>query len=89
MTFRTSEIFSAGQIGGSGHFLDGGLEIAVIVNVADDQLGDAALFLGQIGVAHLFHQRLRQRRSGRERVEHELALFLLLGGLADRNVRLA
>ena len=64
--------------GGGGQFPDGGLEIPVIVNVADDVLGNPALFVCKIRVTNLLQQDFRQRHSSRERVEHELAFFLLL-----------
>ena len=88
MILSTSAIFSAGNIVCGGKFLDRRLEIAVVVNVADDEFGDGLLLVGQIGFARLIHQHLREGSSGRERVEHELPLFLVLGGLADRGVRL-
>ena len=42
MTFKHLGNFFRRQAGGGGQFLNRGLEIAVIVNVADDQFGNAA-----------------------------------------------
>ena len=75
------------QIGCRRHLFHRRLEVAVIINVANDQLRDAALLVQQVGVPRLVHQHLGEGGSHRERVEHELALFLLLGGLVDGNVR--
>ena len=44
------------------------------------------LVVSQIRFPRLVHQHLREGRSRRERVEHELPLFLVFGGLADGDV---
>ena len=46
------------------------------------------LLVLQVGLPGLVHQHLGKGDPHRERVEHELALFLLFGGLADGNVGL-
>ncbi len=76
------------QTGGSGEFLNGRAEVAVVVNVADEQFGDPLLVLVQLGVAHLLDQMLGERSLHRDRVKHELTFFLVLGGGADGRVRL-
>ena len=64
---------------GRGQLLHRRLQVAVVINVADDQFGDGLLLRFQPGVAHLFNKMLRQRGSGGERVEHELPSLLVLG----------
>src|ERR1017187_6606475 len=80
--------FFGRQAGGSRQFLDRRTEIAVVVNVAEEQLGDALPFVVQFRIAHLFDEMLRERNLCRDRIEHELPFFLVLGGGADGRVRL-
>jgi len=70
------------QTGRSRHFLNRRLEVAVIVNVADDH--SAMPRCSSIkSVSAPDPSTFGEGGSHRERVEHELALFFLLGGLAD------
>jgi len=52
-----------GQTGAQGHFLDGRLEVAVIIDVADDHLGDRPLFIGDLRKAHLFKEMFLERSA--------------------------
>ena len=66
----------------------GGLEVAVFVDIADDQLGDGALLFRQLGKPELFDQVFLQGGPDRERVEHELALLFILERLSRGKVGL-
>jgi hypothetical protein len=69
-------------------FFHCGLEVAVLVDVAYQHLGNRPLLLGQGGFPDLFQQDLLKRRAGHQRVKHELPLFLVLGGAPQRNIGL-
>ena len=75
-----------GQGGGERKILDGGREVAAFIDVADQQIGDRPLTVGEFQLADLFHQVFLQRRLGDDRVEHVLPLLLVFGGFAERNV---
>lgn len=69
-----------GDAGGEGEFVGAGLEVAVVVDVADDHLGDLAVRRAEFGEADLFEEFLLEGGLGDEGIEHELAPFLVLGG---------
>ena len=55
-----------------------GLEVAVIVDIADDHLGHRRLIIIQIAMVHLLHQEILQRDPRGQRVEHELPPLLII-----------
>ena len=59
-------------------FLHSGLEVAVIVDIADDHLGHRRLIFIQIALVCLFHQEILQRDPCGQRVEHELPPLLII-----------
>ncbi len=77
-----------GDIGGRHQFLDGGLEVPVVVDVANDHFGNGALLPAQIGRPHLFEEIFLEGGRRHQRIEHELPLLFVLRRLAHRQVRL-
>ena len=68
--------------------LHGDLQIAVLINVADEHFRDRPLVLRQSGLANLLQQHFLQRGSGHQGIEHELPLLFVLGGGPHRQVGL-
>ena len=76
-----------GDAGIERHVFRRGLEKAVVVDVADDELGGLAIVRIQRGLVELPHEVLLKRFLGRDGIEKELALlfvFLRAGAVAAR-----
>jgi hypothetical protein len=65
------------------------LQKAVVVDVADDQLGGFAIVRVQGGLVELTHQMLLQRFLRRDGIEKELALFFVFLGRGRCSCRTA
>jgi hypothetical protein len=68
-----------GDAGGEGEFVAAGLEVAPVIDVADDHFGDLALGGIELGEPDLFEEFLLEGGLGDEGIEHELPTFLLVG----------
>ena len=76
------------QPGGPGQFFQGGFQIAIVINVADEHFRNRQLLRRQRGITHLLLQNLLQRGLCHQRIKHELPLLFGLGGGAKGEIGL-